>query len=425
MDRRMMNSEKRPVYVFGLGYVGLPLIVEAQSAGFRCFGVDLDDELISNLRAGSSHVEDISNSQVSEILALGVEFCSEFNDPGEPFIAVIAVPTPLDQSGRPELKFVASACRAIAPHLRSGSLVVLESTTYPGTTEYFVKDLLEVCDLEIGAEVSLAFSPERIDPGNRNYRLSNTPKIVGGIDDKSASDARNFYEVFISEVLVVSDARTAEMVKLYENTFRLINIAFANEMAQLMHGLGIDSWEVIHAASSKPYGFMPFYPGPGVGGHCIPVDPNYLLHAAEQRGLNAGFINLANEVNRSMPNYVVERIGDLLLSRGIALENSTVAILGLSYKADVADTRETPASDIIRGLRALGADIRISDPNVSKFRVDGDFVPVVDLDTAISGSDITVLLQSHSSYDLEEICRQSRFVFDTRGVTNAPNSVLL
>ena len=335
---------------------------------------------------------------------------------------VICVPTPLDDSGRPDLAAVRGATRSIAEKLRPGQLVVLESTTYPGTTEDEVRPILEAGGLSATDEFCLAYSPERIDPGNAVYGVHNTPKVVGGIDQRSTDRAVALYERFIETVVPVGGTREAEMAKLLENTYRHVNIALVNEMAIFCHELGIDLWESIEAAKTKPFGFQAFYPGPGVGGHCIPIDPNYLSYKVRTLGYPFRFVELAQEISARMPNYVVGRIVRNLNAIGKPVHGSRVVLLGVTYKRDIADERESPAQPLARLLLELGADLVYHDPHVPSWVVDGVSVPRVDdYLAAVETADLTVLLQDHKTYDLDDITARAERVFDTRGCLVGPN----
>ncbi len=344
------------------------------------------------------------------MLAAGFEATTEASVLAEAAVAVICVPTPLGEEGGPDLSAVRSAAATIAQHLRPGALVVLESTTYPGTTEEVVRPLLEVSGLEAGIDFHLAFSPERVDPGNAVYGISNTPKVVGGLTARCTTVACDFYGRFVETVVPTRGTREAETAKLLENTYRHINIALVNEMARFCHELGIDLWDAIAAASTKPFGFQAFHPGPGVGGHCIPIDPNYLSHNVRTRlGYPFRFVELAQEINGSMPAYVVRRAQDALNEDGKALRGSRVLLLGVTYKPDIADERESPAVHVARRLLDLGAVVEFDDPLIATWRALGDPVPrVVDLDAAVEEADIVVLLQRHRAYDVDALAARSR-----------------
>ncbi len=411
------------VVVVGLGYVGLPLAQEAVRAGLTVTGLDLSPSVVDGLGAGRSHVDDLSDDDVAAMRAAGF---TATTDPGvlaSADVAVVCVPTPLSEDGQPDLTAVMSATYAVAERLHRGMLVVLESTTYPGTTDEVVRPVLEAGGLVAGSDFHLAFSPERIDPGNPVYGMKNTPKVVGGHSAGCTAAAVAFYASFVDTVVQARGTREAEMAKLLENTYRHINIALVNEVARFSHELGIDLWNVIECASSKPFGFQPFYPGPGVGGHCIPIDPNYLSHSVRAKlGYPFRFVELAEEINATMPAYVTRRIQDNLNTRGKPLQGSTVLLLGVTYKPDIADERESPAQPLARHLRAHGAEVWFHDPYVAEWLVAGvQAKRVEDMPAAIREADITVLLQNHREYDLDELGRDAACLFDTRGKVTGPN----
>jgi nucleotide sugar dehydrogenase len=413
--------------IVGQGYVGLPLAYEASKAGFEVVGLDLDAERVTNLNAGRSHVDDLSDEDIRKMLELGYTASSDPKTIAAADVIVICVPTPLSDSGAPNLDAVVGATTAIAKNLRSGSLVVLESTTYPGTTEDLLLPLLRESGLELDRDFHLAFSPERIDPGNRSFGLKNTPKIVGGVTPSSTRAAYDFYSQFIDEVIVTRGVREAETAKLLENTYRHINIALVNEMARFCHELDIDLWDVIRAASTKPFGFQAFYPGPGVGGHCIPIDPNYLSYEVQRTlGYPFRFVELAAEINNAMPRYVVERTQDALNDVGKALRGSHVLLLGVTYKADIGDQRESPATPIASLLIDKGAIVSYNDPHVADWETEaGVLRSVEDLDSEVSGADIVILLQSHREYDVDSLAEKAQAFFDTRGKSSSPKAIRL
>ncbi len=402
--------------VVGLGYVGLPVLVEASASGMRCVGLDLDSDKVSSLAAGRSYIDDISDEQVARALDAGASFTTDLSCLGAADAIVICVPTPLDEHQAPDLSAVTAVAAAIASRLAPGTLVVLESTTYPGTTDGLLRETLEGSGLRAGTDFHLAFSPERIDPGNPTFGLRNTPKVVGGYTEACTEAAMALYGRFVDVVVPVSGPREAEMAKLLENTYRHVNIALVNEMAVFCHELGIDLWESIRAAETKPFGFAAFRPGPGVGGHCIPIDPNYLSHQVRTLGYQFRFVELAQEISNRMPAYVVARVQEVLNEVSKPVRGSRVLVLGLTYKPDIADDRETPATAVIRNLRRLGADVAAHDPHLDSFAVDGQAVAMVDdLTAELRACDLALLLQTHSSYDLDEIASAAPLVFDTRG----------
>ncbi|MBM3688445.1 MAG: nucleotide sugar dehydrogenase [Actinobacteria bacterium] len=417
----------RDLVVIGLGYVGLPLAQEAARSGLSVTGFDVSERVVEGLRSGRSHVDDLSDGDIADMLAAGFEATTDPSVMAGADAIVICVPTPLTPEGGPDLGPVLGATRAIATHLRPGHLIVLESTTYPGTTDDEVRPILEAGGLVAGRDFHLAFSPERIDPGNPTFGMRNTPKVVGGHTPNCTEAAAAFYGRFVDTVVRARGTREAEMAKLLENTYRHINIALVNEMARFCHELGIDLWDVIAAARSKPFGFQAFYPGPGVGGHCIPIDPNYLSYQVQAKlGYPFRFVELAQEINAGMPAYVVRRIQDILNEQGEALRGAKVLLLGVTYKPDIADQRESPAKPIAQELIDKGVDVTFHDPHVRTWHLGGaslDAVP--DLDDAIDGADVCVLLQNHAAYDIDALSRRASRFFDTRGVTTDDKAVRL
>ena len=411
--------------VIGLGYVGMPLARAANAAGMRVLGFDTDAALVGRLSGGSSHIDDLEDADVQKMLDAGFSATSDPALLGTADAVVICVPTPLGPDGGPDLRAVERAGDAVAAVLRPGMLVVLESTTYPGTTEEVLRPLLERSGLVVGRDVHLAFSPERIDPGNERWGAANTPKVVGGCTPACTAAAAAMYGRFIDTVVQVSGTREAEMAKLLENTYRHVNIALVNEMSRFCHELGIDLWEVIDAAATKPFGFQAFRPGPGVGGHCIPIDPNYLSHNVRSRlGYAFRFVELAQEINSSMPSYVVHRIQSLLNDDARALRGARVLLLGVTYKADIADVRESPAVAVATLLLQEGAVLGYHDPHVPVWTVGTPpLESAVDLEAAVADADIVVLLQNHSAYDLADLASRAHRLFDTRGVVPHTASV--
>lgn len=400
--------------MIGLGYVGLPLAAEAVRAGLTVVGHDSSPDIVSGLNSGQSHIADVSAGEIAAMLAQGFRATTDETTIDDPGTIVICVPTPLAPDGAPDLTAVRSAAEMSGRLLSPGSLVVLESTTYPGTTDEVVRPLLEkLSGLTAGLDFSLAFSPERIDPGNPDFGLRNTPKVVGGLTPSCTDAAVLFYSKLCDQVVRAASTREAEMAKLLENTYRHVNIALINEMAIFCHELGVDLWDAIRCASTKPFGFQPFLPGPGVGGHCIPIDPNYLSYKVRTLGYPFRFVELAYEINRGMPDYVLIRADTILRRHGKALDGAHVLLLGVTYKQDSADLRESPAFAIARGLRRAGARVSYADPHVDQWIVDGEPIEVAPINTA----DIVILLQAHSAYDLDDIDRRAQLLLDTRGVT--------
>jgi len=406
--------------VLGQGYVGLPLAVRAAEVGYRVVGVDPDEGRVRRLRAGQSYVEDVAAARLEEAARAGRYAVSTDPDDAAGFdVAVITVPTPL-RDGAPDLSFVETATRALAAHVRPGCLVVLESTTYPGTTEELVRPLLEAgSGLRAGRDFSLGYSPERIDPGNTAWGLVDTPKVVAGVDPTSLAAVQAFFSSVVARTVPVSSCRAAELTKLLENTFRHVNIALVNEIAMLAHGLDIDVWEVLDAAATKPFGFMRFTPGPGVGGHCLPIDPSYLSWRVKRTtGRDFRFVELANEINAHMPDYVVQRAALALNRRRLAVNGSRVLLLGLAYKRDVGDVRESPAVRVAELLHGLGAEVRAVDPHVDRAWSHPDLLRA-ELDAAeVAAADLVLVLVAHRALDVAlleparakvlDVCRDDR-----------------
>jgi UDP-N-acetyl-D-glucosamine dehydrogenase len=408
--------------IVGLGYVGLPLAQQAVRRGLRVTGFDVSERIVDGLSSGRSHVDDLTDDHIREMSVAGFTASTDPCVLGDTQAIVICVPTPLDESGGPDLFAVTSACETISGHLERGVLVVLESTTYPGTTEDIVRPILERSGLRAGVDFDLAYSPERIDPGNPVYGVQNTPKVVGGVNERSTEAAASLYGRFIDTVVRTSGTREAEMAKLLENTYRHVNIALVNEMAIFCHDLGIDLWESIAAAKTKPFGFQAFYPGPGVGGHCIPIDPNYLSYKVRTLGYPFRFVELAQEISARMPAYVVSRAVRVLNEKSKAMRGSRVLLLGVTYKKNISDERESPAQPVARRLLELGADLEYADPHVATWAIDG--VEVRRCDDAVAGArdaDLVILLQDHDAFDLVAINAVASNVLDTRGSTNGPN----
>lgn len=408
--------------VIGLGYVGLPLAQAAIQAGLSVVGYDISDRVITGLNSNKSHVDDLSDADIAAMVKAGFSATKDDRVLAAAKAIVICVPTPLSADGGPDLSAVLGATETIAKNLKPGQLVVLESTTYPGTTQDLVQPILAESGLVVGEDYFLAFSPERIDPGNKKYGMRNTPKVVGGVNPASTDKAVALYEKFVDTVVRAKGAKEAEMAKLLENTYRHINIALVNEMAMFCKDLDIDLWDVIRCAATKPFGFQAFYPGPGVGGHCIPIDPNYLSYQVKTNlGYPFKFVELAQEINAGMPAYVINRIQDQLNTVGKALNGSKVLVLGVTYKPDIADQRESPAIPIGLGLLEKGAQLEFHDPMVETWRLNGrELARVADLKAALNRADITVMLQDHASYNTDELINESNLLFDTRGRINHP-----
>lgn len=405
--------------ILGLGYVGLPLAREAVRAGLSVVGYDIDPELVTALNEGRSHVDDLCDADVAGMLHTGFRATTDESEIATADTAVICVPTPLSDSNGPDLRAVTTATRSVARRLRPGMLVILESTTYPGTTDEVVRPILEQSGLVAGTDFHLAFSPERIDPGNEMYGPHNTPKVVGGYTPACTRRAAEFYGRFVTSVVSTKGTREAEMAKLLENTYRHINIALVNEMARFCHQLGIDLWDAIQAAATKPFGFEPFYPGPGVGGHCVPIDPNYLSHNVRAKlRYPFRFVELAEEINATMPAYVARRAQNLLNQAGKPVNGATVLLLGVTYKPNIADQRESPAIPLARELAGLGAEVSYHDPYVKDWGVPGLRVTrAEDLDAAVIAADLVILVQNHRAYETDRLANLANQFFDTRGAT--------
>ncbi|MFC4865769.1 MULTISPECIES: nucleotide sugar dehydrogenase [Streptomonospora] len=403
--------------VIGLGYVGLPLAHQATRAGLTVTGLEVSSAVAADLNAGRSHVDDLDSADIAEMVEGGFTATTDASVIAGTRNVVICVPTPLSEEGGPDLGAVAAAGRAIAAHLAPGTLVVLESTTYPGTTEEVLRPLLEESGLVAGSDFHLAFSPERIDPGNATYGVANTPKVVGGMTERCGETAAALYRRFVDTVVQARGTREAEMAKLLENTYRHVNIALVNEMAIFCQELGVDLWDSISCAATKPFGFQAFYPGPGVGGHCIPIDPNYLSYKVKTLGYPFRFVELAQEINARMPSYVLQRSLELLNDSGLALSRSRVLLLGVTYKPDIADQRESPARPVARKLAEKGATLTYHDPHVEEWSLNGHALPrATDLEQAMAEADLTILLTDHSAYTPKLLTEHARLLLDTRGV---------
>jgi UDP-N-acetyl-D-glucosamine dehydrogenase len=413
-----IQSRELPVAVIGLGYVGLPLAVELAKAGFRTTGIDLDPRKVEAINAGHSYIEDVPAGEVGPLVAAGtLRATADFSVLRDCDAVSICVPTPLSKTHDPDLSYVVAAVDAVADYLHAGMLIVLESTTYPGTTEEIIVPKLIHNGFRVGDNVFVAFSPERIDPGRTDYTLKNTPKVIGGMTSACGEVAARLYHCVAETVVPVSSSSAAEMVKLLENTFRAVNIALVNEFLMMCDKLGLDAWEIIEAAATKPFGFTKFTPGPGVGGHCIPLDPHYLSWKLRTLNYNARFIQLASEVNTAMPAYWVNRVADSLNEVGKAVKGSRLLVLGVAYKPNISDVRESPALDIIRLLEARGGRVSFHDPHVESLRHEGLDTPAVALTAeTVAGADGVVIATNHSGYDWAWLQRHARLIVDTRHV---------
>jgi nucleotide sugar dehydrogenase len=409
----------------GQGYVGLPMALRAAETGIRVTGFDTNESTVAALQAGTSHIGDVSDADLAVGLANGYTATSDPDCIADADVVIVCVPTPLSPDGGPDLAAVTAAADLIGARVRPGALCVLESTTYPGTTEEVFAPRVAGARLVVGTSVHIAFSPERINPGQTSFGVRNTPKVVGGITPACTERAAAFYERFVDQVVRAKGAREAEMAKLLENTFRHVNIALVNEMVRFSRELGIDLWDAIDCAETKPFGFMAFRPGPGVGGHCIPVDPAYLSHRVRAvLGYSFRMVELAEEVNSAAPLYVAQRVAEALNERRLAVNGSRVLLLGVTYKPDVADLRETPAEPLAARLLQQGALVDYHDPLVSGWTVDGRELPVAaDPYAAAVAADLVVLLQAHSAYDLERLEATGAHILDTRGVLPARGTI--
>jgi UDP-N-acetyl-D-glucosamine dehydrogenase len=415
-------SRRARVGIVGLGYVGLPLAVEFAKAGFSVTGIDLHEGKTGRVNAGDSYVGDIPSAVLSKLVQEGkVRATTDFGVVRDLDTINICVPTPLRKTKDPDMSYIVSACEEIVKHFHAGMLIILESTTYPGTTEELLLPMFERSGLRVGQDFFLCFSPERVDPGNPKYQTANIPKVVGGSTPACTEMGRLFYSQALSSVVPVSSTQVAEMVKLLENTFRMINIGLVNEMALMCDRMDINVWEVIEAAATKPFGFMPFYPGPGLGGHCIPIDPFYLSWKTKQAGIEARFIELAGYINGQMPHFVVDKIQNALNDAGKPVKGSHIHILGVAYKKDIEDLRESPALDVMLLLKRRGARLTYSDPYVPQLQLDGENLQAQPADLAAE-ADCAAIITDHSSFDYPRIAAQSRLIVDTRNALKGVNS---
>jgi len=428
-----IHAHTAHIAIIGLGYVGLPLAVAFAESGFSVVGIDVDERKVSSINSGESYIGDIPSPRLAPLVRDGkMRATSDFAEIYKSDAAIICVPTPLNKTRDPDVRFLLSAGESIVQTMHPGMLVVLESTTYPGTTEELLLPMLAGAESwkqggeeagKVGEDFFLAFSPERIDPGRTDWTVETTPKVVGGVTPVCLEVATALYSQVIQTIVPVSSPGAAEMTKLLENTFRAVNIALVNEVAIMCDKLGLDVWEVVEAAATKPYGYMKFTPGPGVGGHCIPLDPHYLSWKLKTLNYNARFIQLAGEINSEMPRYWVEKVQDALNEAGKSVKGSRVLVLGVAYKKDIDDVRESPALDIIELLHQKGADVRYHDPHVPTFAYNGVEMSSVDLDIALDEADCIVIATDHSAYDWSEIMKSSSFFVDTRNVKVVLRSV--
>src|SRR5437660_8219231 len=420
---KLISDKRARVCVIGLGYVGLPLATEFASAGFKATGFEVDEKKVGEINAGRSYIADVSSQIIKQSVdADRLAATTNFDLLGDCDAIIICVPTPLRKTKEPDVSFILAAAEQIKQRLQHGQLIILESTTYPGTTDEVLMPMLQETGLKLDDDFLLAFSPERVDPGNPQFQTHKIPKVVGGVTEDSTEAAANLYSQIVNDVHAVSSARVAETAKLLENTFRAVNIGMANEMARLCYALNIDTWEVIRAAATKPFGFMAFYPGPGIGGHCIPLDPHYLSWKARQHGFDSRFIGLAEEVNSRMPEHVVQLVADGLNDDRKPLKGSRVLLLGVAYKRDIGDVRESPALSIIDLLRRKGALVSYHDPFVAELRFDDahtqdsneplQSVPLTDEE--LHAADCCVIVTDHSPVDYGRVCARSKLIVHSR-----------
>lgn len=417
LKSKIINKEAH-IGIIGLGYVGLPLAVEFAKVGFNVTGFDTDGEKVSEINKGVSYILDVPSADVKQLVSSKkLSATSDRSLLNKMDAIIICVPTPLRKTKEPDISFILAATEDIAVNLRKGQLIILESTTYPGTTEEVILTRLGADSLKVGEDFCLAFSPERVDPGNPKYKTKDIPKVVGGVGEKCTETAKLLYSQIIKDVITVSSTRSAEMVKLLENTFRAVNIGLINELALLCNKMNLDIWEIIEAARTKPFGFMPFYPGPGLGGHCLPCDPIYLSWKARTHGFEARLIELAAEINSYMPHYVVDKVMECLNNKRKALKGSKILIIGVTYKKDINDLRESPSLTIIHSLIEKEAKVTYHDPLIKDFDADGLNMRSSDLTKeAVSSSDCVVIVTDHSSIDYKLIVDHAGIVLDTRNV---------
>jgi UDP-N-acetyl-D-glucosamine dehydrogenase len=410
-----IKNRTAKVGVVGLGYVGLPLAVEMGHVGFEVTGLDVMKSKVDEINKGVSYIQDVPTADVADLVKKGkLRATSDFSVVAELDTINICVPTPLRKTKDPDMSYIVSACEEIAKYLKPGTLVILESTTYPGTTDELVRPLLEKEGLKVGEELFLCFSPERVDPGNPKFQTKNIPKVVGGTTPKCTELAVALYSSALDHVVPVSSTQVAESVKLLENTFRMINIGMVNELAMMCDRMGIDVWEVIEGAATKPFGFMPFYPGPGLGGHCIPIDPFYLSWKSKQAGFEARFIELAGQVNHQMPQYVVDKVGAALNQHKKPINGSHIHIMGVAYKRDIDDMRESPALDVALLLMKAGARVTYSDPYVPVFKVGDVELKATEVLDEVASADCVVIITDHTGAPYQEVVAKSKLVFDSR-----------
>lgn len=418
-----MNVQSLSIGIVGLGYVGLPLALSMQQSGYDVIGVDIDEETVATLNRGESTISDVSDREVADALSEGIEFTAEYSSLADVDGVSVCVPTPLRKTDTPDMSFVVEATERLSEVIPEECTVILESTVYPGATEEVVASTLVENQKTIGEDIFIAFSPERIDPGNEEYGTRDIPKVLGGITQSCGDRAEALYEPVFEEIVRVDSTTEAELVKLLENTFRAVNIGLINELTQVAHALDVDIWNVVDAAKTKPFGYMPFYPGPGLGGHCIPIDPLHLSWKAGEHDVDTRFINLADTVNREMPDHVVERVVEQLNVDGIAPSNANVLILGASYKPNVSDTRESPSKDIMLLLEQWDADVSYHDPHVPTLTVGERTYESIPLEEeTLENADCVILVTDHSVFDIDFLLEHTSQLFDTRNATEGRSS---
>ncbi|MEP6961080.1 MAG: nucleotide sugar dehydrogenase [Acidobacteriota bacterium] len=418
-----IKSHSAQVGVVGLGYVGLPLVVEFAEAGFTVTGIDLDQRKVDMINRGESYIQDIPAATLKRLFDLGrIKATTDFSVVKDLDTINICVPTPLGKSKEPDMSYIVKSCEAVAKHFHPGVLVILESTTYPGTTDELMLPMFETGGLKVGEDFFLCFSPERVDPGNPKYQTKNIPKVVGGITPTCTDIGALFYGQALETVVPVGSTRVAEMVKLLENTFRMINIGMVNEIARMCDRMNINVWQVIDAAATKPFGFMPFYPGPGLGGHCIPIDPYYLSWKSKQAGFEARFIELAGVINGDMPHFVITKIQGALNQQRKSVNGSHVHVMGVAYKRDIDDVRESPALDVIHLLQELGAKVTYSDPWIPKIDHDPIKMEGIDVTAGVKAADCVVIITDHKKFDYPAMVRDAKLIVDTRNALKGVES---
>ncbi|MFH1407078.1 MAG: nucleotide sugar dehydrogenase [Candidatus Omnitrophota bacterium] len=425
--KKKIDTKKANIGIIGLGYVGLPLALEFAKKGFVVLGIDINNERVNAINKGKSQITDIPDNEIRRAITQKKFIATtNYSAISKLDALIICVPTPLRKTKEPDLSYIIDAAKKLAKYLKKGTLISLESTTYPGTTEERVLPIFEKRGLKLDKDFYLVFSPERIDPGNVKYTTSNITKVIGGVSSDSASLAKALYEKIISKVIVVSSSRAAEMVKLLENSFRSVNIALANELAVICHKMGIDVWEIVDAAATKPFGYIAFYPGPGLGGHCIPIDPLYLTWKARMEGLKPRFIELASQVNSYMPQYVVERLTEILRKHRKELKCSKILVLGVAYKKNVNDTRESPAIEIIELLKRKGALVSYHDPYVPALRVNrADFKSMPLSESILKQQDCVAIITDHANVNYARVIKNAELIFDTRNAIKQKNKKVI